>query len=105
MASTWTGLGGRADKCDLQGPNPDGNYERNVNAGRIVGGLSKDAGAATTTWYNSGGGFQCRQAACAGRSGIAKTRSGMGRMDCGEGGLDQDRAAEMVVLIKVLEKM
>jgi hypothetical protein len=41
----------KANKCDCHGPNPDGNYERNMNAEKIIGNLSEDAGGATTSWY------------------------------------------------------
>jgi hypothetical protein len=40
-----------ANRCKCHGPNVNGNFERDVNAGTVIGRLSDDAGGLPTTWY------------------------------------------------------
>jgi hypothetical protein len=40
-----------ANRCKCHGPNANGNFERDVNAGTVIGRLSDDAGGLPTTWY------------------------------------------------------
>ncbi|PSK96775.1 intein [Murinocardiopsis flavida] len=41
----------KANKVEAKGPNKDGNYERDVDAGRIIGRKSQESGGASTTRY------------------------------------------------------
>ncbi|CAM3936885.1 hypothetical protein KIPE111705_32415 [Kibdelosporangium persicum] len=40
-----------ANECECRGPNADGHFERDVDAGRIIGNLSVERGGMPTTWY------------------------------------------------------
>lgn len=40
-----------ANKCSCRGPNANGNYERLIDAGKVIGNVSEDAGGLPTTWY------------------------------------------------------
>lgn len=41
----------RGNNCACQGPNSNGFFERNVNAGSPIGRLSEEAGGLPTSWY------------------------------------------------------
>ncbi len=41
----------RSNSCACRGPNASGFYERDVDAGRVIGRLSEDTGGSPTTWY------------------------------------------------------
>ncbi|MFB9301305.1 hypothetical protein ACFFUZ_22025, partial [Kibdelosporangium philippinense] len=40
-----------ANDCDCRGPNADGHFERDVDAGQIIGNISVKHGGTPTTWY------------------------------------------------------
>ncbi|WP_030194093.1 hypothetical protein [Streptomyces sp. NRRL S-87] len=40
-----------ANRCACHGPNGNGNFERDMNAERVIGRLSDEAGGLPTTWY------------------------------------------------------